>query len=54
MILEYGKIVGVGNNLHEGHRILGYPMPVQTPVAMDCEAVRLGYWEEDSKLEGSF
>jgi uncharacterized protein YwqG len=52
--LEYGRIVGVGSNLHEGHRILGYPKPVQTPVAMDCEAVRLGYWDENLIPKGTF
>jgi uncharacterized protein YwqG len=52
--LDYGRVVGVGNNLHEGHRILGYPMPVQVPVGMDCEAVRLGYYKKDSKPIGSY
>jgi hypothetical protein len=45
--------VAVGANITEGHRILGYPMPVQSPVAMDCEAVRLGFWEENNKPKDS-
>jgi hypothetical protein len=51
--LDYGMVVGVGHNLHEGHRILGYPTPVQLPLGMECEAVRLGYFEDESIPRGA-
>ncbi len=45
--LDYSSVVEVGHNTREGHRMLGYPMPVQYPPAIDCEMSRLGFWEAD-------
>ncbi len=49
--LKYGRVVSVGTNSIEGHRILGYPMPVQTPPAMDCEAIMMGW--KNSEMSNS-
>lgn len=49
--LMYGDVVNKERQLRNStfrrthHQILGYPNPIQTPVAWDCERARHDYWK---------
>jgi uncharacterized protein YwqG len=49
--LEYGEVVGQvekptqSSTRHPYHQMLGYPNPMQSAVALDCERAQLDFWK---------
>ena len=48
---NYQRLLYKGSYLHEYHQILGYPMPIQGSIAVDCELTLAGYWEADKETQ---